>query len=146
MRPEWRRGAAVAAAAPLHAGRIQCSDSPLFATVIRLAWVVEHRNLGDVPAVVGALDLELDHGDSVRRAAHNAESAADALLLVNDHIGAGLPGGARKLVQRVALYHAGQALHRDAVIGADIHAATAENADGGINHDVELALEAAPRL
>src|SRR5262249_30525553 len=111
-----------------------------------LAWVVEHGDLGDVPAIVRALDLELDHSDGVRRASHDAQAAADTLLLVNDHVGAGLPGGPGELVERVALDDPRQALHRDAVVGADVHAATAEDADGGVYHDVELALEAAPRL
>src|SRR5262247_3467954 len=117
MRPKWRTGAAVADATPIPASRIQCSCALCLASRIQLAWVVKHRNLRDVPAVVGALDLELDHGDGVRRAAHNAEAAADALLLVNNHIGASLPGGAGELVERVALDHTGQALHRDAVVG-----------------------------
>src|SRR5690348_3384577 len=107
---------------------------------------IEHRYFADVPAVVSALDLELDHGDGVGRAAHDAQAATDALLLVNDHVGAGFPGGARELVQRVALDHARQPLHADAVVGADVHAAATEDADGRVDHDVELALQAAPRL
>src|SRR5579859_939909 len=67
-------------------------EVPHLVGTMELARVVEHRNLGDIPAIVGALDLKLDHGDGVRWAADDAEAAADTLFLVNDHVGAALPG------------------------------------------------------
>src|SRR5579883_3445544 len=106
---------------------------------------VKHRNLRDGPAVVGAGDLELYHRDGVRWAAHDAEAAANALLLVDDHISAAGPGFGAP-VHRIALDHAREALHADTVVGADIDAAGAEDTDRGIDHDIQLALQAAARL
>src|SRR5690242_18211963 len=111
-----------------------------------LALPVDDGELRDAPAIVRAADLELHHRDGVCRAADNAQSAADALLLVDDHVGAAFPGFRRQLVQRIALHHAGKPLHADAVVRADVHTATAEDADRRVDHDVELALQAAPRL
>src|SRR5215470_7105062 len=93
--------------------------------------LVDHRNPRDVPAVVLALDLELDHRDRVRRAAHDAQPATDALLLIDDHVRAALPASARDGMQGIALHHARQALHADAVVGADVHTPTAQDADRG---------------
>src|SRR5260370_32894556 len=49
-------------------------------------------------------------------------------------------------MQRVALHDARQTLHADAVVGADVYTAAAQDTDGRVDHDIELALEAAPRL
>src|SRR5262249_40084640 len=49
-------------------------------------------------------------------------------------------------MQRVTLDHTSQALHRDTIIGADIHTAAAEDTDRRIYHDIELTLKAAPCL
>lgn len=48
---------------------------------------IEHRNLGDGPAVVWAGDFKLHHGDGIRGAAHDAEATTNTFLLVDDHIG-----------------------------------------------------------
>src|SRR5579885_2053041 len=110
-----------------------------------LARHIDDRNLGDVPAVVGAGGFELHHRNGVRWAAHNTQPTADALLLIDNHVRPGRPG-ARKLVLRIALHHCFQPVHTDAVVGADVHAARAEDTDRGVDHDVQRALQAAPRL
>src|SRR5947209_14029691 len=106
---------------------------------------VEHRNLGDGPAVVRASYFKLNHGDSVRGTAHNAQTTADTLFLVNNHIGTTAPVF-RTQVHRITFDHAREAFHANTVIRADIDATGAENTDRRVNHDIQLALEAAARL
>src|SRR5579872_1212772 len=65
---------------------------------------IQHRNLRDRPAIVGTGDLELNHRDGVRWATHDAQAAANALLLVDDHVRASAPA-LRTRVHRVALHH-----------------------------------------
>src|SRR5947209_5583180 len=89
---------------------------------------VQHGNLRDGPAVVGAGYLELHHRDGICRATHDAEAAANALLLVDNHIGATTPAFGT-LVHRIALHDARETFHTDAVIRADVYAARAENTD-----------------
>src|SRR5260370_21644883 len=103
---------------------------------------MKHGNFGNGPALVGAGDLELDHRDGVRGATHDTQTAANALLLVDNHIGAARPT-LGELVQRISLDHAREPFHADTIVGADIDAAGAENADGGIDHDIQLTLQAA---
>src|SRR5258708_31906871 len=106
---------------------------------------MKHGNFGNGPALVGAGDLELDHRDGVRGATHDTQTAANALLLVDNHIGAARPT-LGELVQRISLDHAREPFHADTIVGADIDAAGAENADGGIDHDIQLTLQAATSL
>src|SRR6266849_3186713 len=106
---------------------------------------IQHGDLRDGPAIIGAGNLELHHGDGVCGAAHDTQPAANTLFLVDNHVSAASPVFGT-LVHRVALDDAREAFHADAVIRADVYTARAENTDGGVNHDIQLALQTAPRL
>ena len=107
--------------------------------------IVQNRDLRDAPAAIGAGDLKLDHRDRIRRTTYDTEAAADTLFFIDNHIRATAPG-LSPLVHRIALHHAGEALHTDAVIRADIDAARTKNTDRGIDHNIQLTLQAATSL
>ena len=96
---------------------------------------VQQRDLRDTPAIIRARYLELNHRDRIRRTAHNTQAATDTLLLVDNHISTPPPGLSSSM-HRIAFDYAGETFHADAVIGADVHAARTQDADGGVNHDV----------
>src|SRR5579884_895215 len=95
---------------------------PIIVCVFALLFKIEHRDLRDSPAVIRAGYLELDHRDGVRWAAHNAQAAADTLLLVDDHVSA-TPPLCGALMHWIALHDTRETLHTDAIIRADVHAA-----------------------
>ena len=89
---------------------------------------IQHRYLGNGPAIVGAGYLELYHGDGIRGTAYDTQTAADTLLFVDNHIGSAAPVF-RAPVHRIAFDNARESFHTDTVVRTDVHAARAENTD-----------------
>ena len=83
---------------------------------------VQHGYFRDRPALIGAGYLELHHRDGIGGAAYNAQAAADTFLLVDNHIGATAPGFCAE-VHGITFDDAREALHTDAVVGTNVHAA-----------------------
>ena len=96
-------------------------------TVIHLPGI-QYGYLRDRPAIIRACHLKLYHRDSIRRTAHDTQTTADTLLLVDDHISSAQPG-LSTLMHRVALDHARESFHANAVVRTDVHAARAKNTD-----------------
>src|SRR5205814_9998757 len=97
------------------------------------------------PAIIRTRHLELHHRYRIRRATHYTQPATDTLLLINNHVRAAFPH-LRPPVHRITLHHTRKALHTDAVIRTDIHTARTENTDRRVDHNIQLALQTAPRL
>src|SRR5690606_10801841 len=93
---------------------------------------------------------EVIHRQALRRAPVDAEAAADAAALVDDHGGrVRAQLAARHLREVDVAVDAVDALrrdHLDAVVRADIGAAVAEDAAVAVDEDIELALKAALRF
>src|SRR5829696_6737173 len=90
------------------------------------------------------LELEPLHRNGVERATLDAQGAANAALLVEDHRGPVLPAvGLVELRQEALGLQLVDVHHVDHALGADIRAGAAEDAAEGIEPDVEVAHEAA---
>src|SRR4051812_2466343 len=100
------------------------------------------------PAVAAdLLELEPLHGNGVIWASLDAQSAANAALLVEDHRGAVGPAvGVDELWQRALRLHLVDVDHVDDALGADIRARAAEHAAISVEPDVVVAHEAARAL
>ena len=83
---------------------------------------IQHGYFRDRPAIIGTGYLELHHRDGIRGAAYDAQATTDTFLLVDNHIGATAPGFCAD-VHGITFDDAREALHTDAVVGTNVHAA-----------------------